>query len=93
MRKQTLAICQTIQANEVSNFRATSLETLRGMVAAGKNITLIPRLAQRKNDGLAYIPFNTPKPTRTIGLFWRNASPKHHVFEILIKLIKKQIDE
>ncbi|MGQ7789159.1 LysR substrate-binding domain-containing protein [Shigella flexneri] len=39
--------------------RATSLETLRNMVAAGSGIGLLPALAvppERKRDGVVYLP-------------------------------------
>jgi DNA-binding transcriptional LysR family regulator len=37
------------------SFRATSLETLRHMVAHNSRVTLIPDLARRKNDGVTYV--------------------------------------
>lgn len=49
VREQSLAVCQ--QANafvEVQNFRATSMETLRHMVSAGVEITLMPQLSCQK---------------------------------------------
>ena len=43
-RDQALAVCHQSGANE-AEFRASSLETLRSMVAARSGITLLPRLA------------------------------------------------
>jgi LysR family hydrogen peroxide-inducible transcriptional activator len=74
MRDQTLELCHQLNAKETQNFRATSLETLRHMVAAGNGITLMPKLAQQSNDSITYIPFREPKPMRTIGLYWRLSS-------------------
>ena len=45
LRRQTLDVCHLAGAHEKSEFRATSLETLRQMVAAGAGITLMPKLA------------------------------------------------
>ncbi|AWX15827.1 DNA-binding transcriptional regulator OxyR [Mergibacter septicus] len=45
LREQTLDYCFTAGAKENSHFQATSLETLRNMVAANAGITLIPELA------------------------------------------------
>ncbi|EKD72964.1 MAG: LysR protein, partial [uncultured bacterium] len=45
MREQTLALCHKMHAAETQDFRATSLETLRHMVAAGNGVTLMPKLA------------------------------------------------
>ena len=45
LRDQALSVCQLAGAEERSGFRATSLETLRQMVAAGVGVTLLPELA------------------------------------------------
>lgn len=45
LREQTLDYCFTAGAKENSHFQATSLETLRNMVAANAGMTLIPELA------------------------------------------------
>ncbi|MES2204366.1 MAG: DNA-binding transcriptional regulator OxyR [Pseudomonadota bacterium] len=87
MRDQALDLCHRMNIAENQNFRATSLETLRQMVAAGVGITLMPKLACIPNRTLTYIPFSTPKPMRTIGLFWRNSSAK----QLLLKQISEEI--
>lgn len=89
MREQTLSLCYKMKASETQHFRATSLETLRHMVAAGNGITLIPKLAQQENDGIIYIPFATAKPVRTIGLYWRNSTAKKILLESIAVEIKK----
>lgn len=88
MREQALAICQNLHAFETKRFCATSLETLRYMVAAGAGITLMPRLACRINDGVCYIPFTKPVPKRTINLIWRKSSVKKLILEHLALHIK-----
>ncbi len=89
MREQTLSFCHKRKASETQNFRATSLETLRHMVAAGNGITLIPKLAKLPNSHIAYIPFSAPKPTRSIGLYWRASSAKSTLLEKMATKIKK----
>jgi LysR family hydrogen peroxide-inducible transcriptional activator len=91
MRGQTLALCHQMQAFEVQNFRATSLETLRQMVATGNGITLMPQLAQQSHDGIVYIPFSPPKPVRSIGLSWRASSVKEVLFTAMVQQIKNII--
>ena len=44
-RDQALEVCQAHHGIESKNFSATSLETLRQLVAAGVGVTLIPQLA------------------------------------------------
>lgn len=89
LREQALSFCQRVSAQETTNFRATSLETLRHMVAAGLGMTLIPKLACKANDNVAYIPFHSSKPSRTLGLVWRKTHPKGIVLEEMGTLIKK----
>ncbi len=45
LREQALDICSRIDAQEKQDFRATSLETLRQMVAAGSGLTLLLALS------------------------------------------------
>jgi len=91
MRGQTLDICHKINASEMQNFRATSLETLRHMVASGNGITLMPKLAQQTNDNIVYIPFSSPKPFRTIGLYWRVSSTRKLLLQEVSSYIKQII--
>jgi len=81
MREQTLSFCHAAHASETQNFRGTSLETLRYMVASGNGITLMPKLAQQSHDSVCYIPFSAPKPTRSIGLYWRSTAAKKYLLE------------
>jgi len=89
MREQTLAVCHKMKATETQNFRATSLETLRHMVAAGSGITLMPKLAQQLNANISYIPFAAPKPVRSIGLCWRFSTAKNVLLEEMTTRIRK----
>lgn len=83
LRDQALQVCRSIGAGEAQNFRATSLETLRHMVASSNAITLMPRLAITANPLVRYIPFKAPAPSRTIGLYWRKTSARQKLFKLL----------
>ncbi len=65
-------------ATERRGFRATSLETLRQMVAAGVGVTLLPKMSVSPpvpdNPGVLTIPFFDPAPNRRIAMFWRRSS-------------------
>jgi LysR family transcriptional regulator, hydrogen peroxide-inducible genes activator len=89
LREQTLVLCQKLRVNENKNFQATSLETLRHMVAMGVGITLMPEIACKKADNIRYLPFDQPKPTRTVGLVWRTASAKQLLLLDVADLMKK----
>jgi LysR family hydrogen peroxide-inducible transcriptional activator len=81
LRDQALAVCQLSGASERTGFRATSLETLRQMVAAGVGVTLLPRLSVRppvpQFDNIRLVPFADPVPQRQIAMFWRETSAFH----------------
>ncbi len=88
LRDQALEVCHTIGIGEAAHFRATSLETLRHMVAASDAVTLMPKLATETGDRAArYIPFASPAPSRMIGLYWRNMSAKTPLFKAIAKNI------
>jgi LysR family hydrogen peroxide-inducible transcriptional activator len=87
MRDQALEICSSVKAYENTDFQATSLETLRQMVANGNGITLIPEIAVRNDDKIAYTKiFNAP--FRTIGMYYRKSSVRKPLIKEIIKLAK-----
>jgi LysR family transcriptional regulator, hydrogen peroxide-inducible genes activator len=92
LRDQALEICASTGIQEKQDFRATSLETLRQMVASGVGITLLPELAGRGAYGAArgviIRPFAKPVPTRTIGAIWRKSSARRAVILALAKQIE-----
>jgi len=91
LRDQALDICSGSDVHEKQDFRATSLETLRQMVAAGVGITLLPELAGRgaygNARGVAIRPFVKPVPTRTIGAVWRKSTARREAILALCKQI------
>jgi LysR family hydrogen peroxide-inducible transcriptional activator len=80
LRDQALEVCSRIPISEKQDFRGTSLETLRQMVAADAGITLLPEFATRgsyaQSKGVAIRPFSKPVPVRHIGAVWRKSSPR-----------------
>jgi LysR family transcriptional regulator, hydrogen peroxide-inducible genes activator len=90
LRNQALELCHVAHGKENGEFRATSLETLRYMVASGVGITLIPRIAALPTPHLVYIPFTKKdSPSRKIGLVWRQSSPQKQFIDAFVKLLKK----
>ncbi len=78
LRDQALSVCQLAGGGERRGFRATSLETLRQMVAAGVGMTLLPELATvppiAPSQDVVLVPFVDPVPRREIALYWRRSS-------------------
>lgn len=78
LRDQALEVCHLAGAGEHSGFRATSLETLRQMVAANVGITLLPVTAVKPPvapvENLHLIEFKGTPPSRRIAMVWRKSS-------------------
>lgn len=91
LRDQALDVCGRAGMHEKQDFRATSLETLRQMVASGVGVTLLPELATRgaygAARGIVVRPFTRPAPTRSIGIVWRKSSARREAIEAIAKVI------
>ncbi|HEY5560045.1 MAG TPA: LysR substrate-binding domain-containing protein, partial [Steroidobacteraceae bacterium] len=92
LRDQALEVCARAGTEE-QDFRATSLETLRQMVAAGLGITLLPRLAAEgpfaSARGLIVRPFSPPAPSRVIGAAWRRSTSRAAAIAAVCDIIAK----
>ena len=97
LRDQALDVCSRIPVHEAGDFRATSLETLRQMVAAGHGITLLPELATRgpfaSVRNLVVRPFARPVPHRTLGGVWRRSSTRSAAIESVCEVITDVLAE
>jgi LysR family transcriptional regulator, hydrogen peroxide-inducible genes activator len=94
LRDQALEVCSRVDVREPQDFRATSLETLRQMVAAGLGVTLLPEMAARSPYGdprsLTMRPFARPVPTRRVGAAWRKSSTRTQAIDAVCRIISKQ---
>ena len=93
LREQALEVCRLSGANEKSEFRATSLETLRQMVAADVGITLLPTLAVKppvaRSDNIHLLGFSDSHPSRRIAMFWRKSSAMHGFLMELARVFRE----
>ncbi|MBX3702285.1 MAG: LysR family transcriptional regulator [Steroidobacteraceae bacterium] len=92
LREHALEVCARVGTDE-QDFRATSLETLRQMVASGLGITLLPRLAAEgpfaSARGMVVRPFAPPAPSRVIGAAWRRSSSRAAAIAAVCDVIRK----
>jgi LysR family transcriptional regulator, hydrogen peroxide-inducible genes activator len=97
LRDQALDVCNRVDVKENEDYRATSLETLRQMVAAGLGITLLPELATRgpfgSGQGLTVKSFAKPIPSRTIGAVWRKSSSRGAAIAAVCETIRATMQE
>lgn len=92
LRAQALEICTLAGMREYQEFRATSMETLRQMVASGIGVTLIPQTARKRGDGITYLPFADTRMSRTIGIVWRKGYARETVIREISGIIKARME-
>jgi LysR family hydrogen peroxide-inducible transcriptional activator len=100
LRDQALAACgnqlhdQTTPRDDV---RATSLETICEMIAAGFGCALVPAMAvprlTARDERLAVRPVRGSRAHRRVGLRWRDSFPRSEDLEALGRLIQDQLPD
>jgi LysR family hydrogen peroxide-inducible transcriptional activator len=98
LREQALAVCGQQSGRSRSSpdvLRASSLETICAMVAAGLGCTLLPSLAVPRlaasGSGVEARPFECLGAHRQIGLLWRAAFPRSEDLIALGEFIQKRL--
>ena len=92
LRDQALSYCSLTQVDSVNTFGASSLSTIVEMVAAGYGITLLPEIClpiEMRGRSIDLVRFVNPEPRRTIGLAWRNSSPRRLDYVELGRLLRQ----
>ena len=77
-RDQALSFCNMHSARPRELLDGSSLSTLVQMVGAGVGVTLIPEMAvsvETRSARVSIARFDSPRPSRTIGMIWRKTSP------------------
>ena len=96
-RDQVLEACPTtLQGNPDNRYttlEASSLETIRHMVASGLGVSVLPLSAvdnHRYAEGVIEVrPFTAPAPTRTVAIAWRATFPRPKAIDVLIDAIRQ----
>jgi LysR family hydrogen peroxide-inducible transcriptional activator len=96
LRDQALEACH-LQGLKSEEIRATSLETLRQMVAMGLGVTLIPTLAgaglNATGEQVVLKPISKPGAARSIGLVWRRRSPMTASIQRLAETLRAKLPQ
>ncbi len=94
LRDQALAYCGNAMHRGVMGLGATSLATVMQMVANGYGVTLVPQVAvdvEVRNERIKLLRLAPPQPGRTIGLAWRQTSPRKADFIALGQLVTETL--
>ena len=94
LRDQALAYCAESRRDGAGSgslgLGATSLATVMQMVANGYGVTLVPEVAidvEVRDQRVKLLHFAPPSPGRSIGLAWRQTSPRKVDFAALGKVV------
>lgn len=97
LRNQTIEVCPSNRRGKFREFQATSLETLRHLVAAGFGYSLMPSLAVETNGRLkkliVYRSFDGKPVGRTIVLVCRERFGRMNDIETLAAFIRENLPE
>jgi LysR family hydrogen peroxide-inducible transcriptional activator len=99
LRDQALAVCgdQSRERDATDDFRATSLDTICEMVAAGLGCSLLPALAVPHLTGrdkrLQVRPLKATMAHRRMGLLWRASFPRSEDLQVLGRFIQDQLPD
>ena len=98
LAQQAMQICnlqQRQQPGDMANLRASSLETLIQLVAAGYGSTLIPALALSGNwisgRGVITRQLSLPNTWRDISLYYRKEFPRVAALQALAEVIRNHL--
>lgn len=97
LRDPAMALCRRVGAAEHPDFRATSLDSLRQMVATGLGATLLPALYVQAealaDDQIAVRPFAEAAPSRAIDLAWRRTTARSEEYRLFARLIADNLPD
>ena len=99
LRDQALELCQHPLAGEkaMADMRATSLETLLHLTAAGYGVTLVPQLVvecgRTASDQLVIRPLSGNDALRRVRLIYRANSPRAKALIELARIIRQALPE
>jgi LysR family transcriptional regulator, hydrogen peroxide-inducible genes activator len=95
LRDQTLALCR--RSGSRTQRHATSLETLRHMVAAGAGCSLLPALAATDRESFGglvrYAPIRDPRAFRIVALAFRATDPRAERYRAIAATIRASLPE
>ena len=90
-RDQVLDACNASSSLRSINMRATSLETVLALVAAGEGVTLVPALARARgaiDERIALCQIDSERARRAVRLLYRAPFPRKIAIERLAETVR-----
>lgn len=95
-RDQALSFCNITATAPRDGLDGSSLSTLVQMVGAGIGVTLIPEMAlsvETRSAPVSVARFESPEPSRTIGMIWRKTSPLAPQLTEIAEVVRQSAEE
>jgi len=93
LHEQVRQICADSGAELSLDYEATSLDTIRQMVAMGLGISLLPALyirsEVRPNTMVTARPLAGPQPFRAVGMVWRKRAARAEEYVELAQILRR----
>ncbi len=91
--QQALDFCKLSRKDSHVIFQGSSLSSVMKLSQSNEGITFIPKMAldSYSSPSLKYIPFNSPEPTRELGVIWRLTAPLNRAQRFLMDTIEKTL--
>ena len=93
LRDQAVAACRINPETQGINTRASSLETIMALVAAGEGMTLVPALygVSGVGDKIRLLDVAPPGAGRSVRLVTRRSFPRRKAVERLVDIIRDRV--
>ncbi|HYE05204.1 MAG TPA: hydrogen peroxide-inducible genes activator [Planctomycetota bacterium] len=93
LREQALELCRLRgdARRTGADYGATSLETLKSLVALGRGVTLLPALATGDDERIALRPISGRRTRRTIAVYWRRNDPRGDAYRELASVMRTSV--
>jgi LysR family transcriptional regulator, hydrogen peroxide-inducible genes activator len=97
LREQVLGIVGLAPAAQYEEIKASSIEMLRHLIAAGVGCTLLPALAalpglgEDQTDSICFRPIAPPVPVRTVGMAWRRGYSRTATMKSLGRFLRANL--
>ena len=92
LKDHALAACNRAELRAEATMLGTSLHTIVQMVDNGLGVTMLPEIALNAgildHTRIAARPLEAERPSRTLALVWRRASPRERDFQLLGEVLK-----
>lgn len=93
LRDQISVFLRRAKAQPKIAFQGMHLTSLLKLVATGEGVAIVPEMAAESHaaDGIRFLPFSNPQPTREVGVIWRRSASLTQREYLVMRSIENQL--